>query len=237
MTTQRAYIDLATSSALLQQQWRVLRPWLKDALDDDAAALSAPSALPQFTVGELLAHVARAMDALAVCEPAVPGLHPVTLGEYLGGYAESSRHEASAAGTEPRPLAALERAADAALTTLERLGPDDRVIQTRRAPLLLSDMVVTRLLELVVHADDLERSVHRAGESPVDRESLELVSRALLNIVVARGGWSLELIDPLLWLRLATGRVPYDVDRLAMALQARFTSDSVPDLGRMLPLV
>ncbi|NMR20365.1 maleylpyruvate isomerase N-terminal domain-containing protein [Cellulomonas fimi] len=257
MTSQRASIDLATSSALLDTQWRVLRTWLRDTLDDDDV-LAAPSVLPQFTVGELLAHVRRAMDALAACEPAVPGLLPVTLGEYLGGYAEAPRHDApadstsavetpasgpvgagepAAPGAGPDPLRTLERSTDAAFATLGRLGSDDRVIQTHRAPLLLSDLVLTRLLELVVHADDLERSVRRAGESPVERESLELVAQALLGIVVARGGWSLELVDPLLWMRLATGRVPYHVDRLAEALRARFTSDSVPDLGRMLPLV
>jgi len=54
---------------------------------------------------------------------------------------------------------------------------------------------------------------------------------------VARGGWDLEVSDPRRWVRLAAGRQPYDVDELAIALHARYTSDAVPDLGRMLPLL
>ena len=54
---------------------------------------------------------------------------------------------------------------------------------------------------------------------------------------MARGGWSLEIADARLWVRLATGRQAYDVDQLAVALHPRYTSDGVPDLGRMLPIL
>ncbi|QGQ20379.1 hypothetical protein GC089_15770 [Cellulomonas sp. JZ18] len=59
----------------------------------------------------------------------------------------------------------------------------------------------------------------------------------LLAIVVARGGWDLEVTDARTWVRLAAGRITYDVDVLADALRARYTSDAVPDLGRVLPLL
>jgi hypothetical protein len=98
------------------------------------------------------------------------------------------------------------------------------------------------VLELVVHADDLGRSVQRArgagpGQDPVDPGALRLVADALLDIVVARGGWSLEVDDARRWVRLAAGRTPYDVDELARALRPEHTSEAVPDLGRMLPLL
>ena len=63
------------------------------------------------------------------------------------------------------------------------------------------------------------------------------VAAELLHVVVSRGGWALEVRDPRLWLRLACGRVPYDVDELARALEPVHTSEAVPDLGRMLPLL
>ena len=110
------------------------------------------------------------------------------------------------------------------------------MVQARRGPVLLSTMTVSRVLELVVHADDLARSVPR-GVDPVEPGALQLVADALLRVVVARGGWDLEVSDPRRWVRLAAGRQPYDLDELAIALHARYTSDAVPDLGRMLPLL
>ena len=103
-------------------------------------------------------------------------------------------------------------------------------------------MTVSRVIELVVHADDLSASVRRvpgagAGPDPVDPQALDLVAHELLAIVVARGGWDLEVRDARVWTRLAAGRAPYDVDVLAEALSPRWTGDSVPDLGRMLPLL
>jgi len=75
------------------------------------------------------------------------------------------------------------------------------------------------------------------GPDPVDPGALALVAEVLLDVVVARGGWSLEVADARTWVRLAAGRVPYDVDVLAEALHPQYTSDAVPDLGRMLPVL
>ena len=238
-------VDLLTATTLLERQWRTLRAWLDVVLDDEAFAAYAdsPSAIEGFTVLELVAHIGRALDALVATRPAEPGAVPLTLAEYLGTYpdraAEVARvtHELALA-IAPDPLRAVDRTAEEAFERLRELGPDDRVVQARRAPIALSDMVVSRLVELVLHADDLARSVPaRPGERPLDPEAVEFVAQALLGIVVTRGGWSLELEDPLLWIRLATGRVAYDVDQLALAVRARFTSDSVPDLNLMLPLL
>lgn len=248
MTTRMQRADLTTAAHLLAQQWTTLRTWLglllDDADDDGLWALPhSPSALPGLTVTELVAHLGRAMDALAVTRPAEPGTVPLTLAEYLGTYPERATEIAQvtreiAADISDAPLPAVDAMAAAAFARLAELGPDDQVVQARRAPITLSDMVVSRLIELVVHGDDLARSVPpRPGEHAVDPEALQFVAESLLAIVVTRGGWSLELADPLLWVRLATGRVPYDVDQLALALRPRFTSDSVPDLGRMLPLL
>ncbi|HEY5515629.1 MAG TPA: maleylpyruvate isomerase N-terminal domain-containing protein [Pengzhenrongella sp.] len=242
MGTQFRQGDLGTASALLERQWKTLRTWLGRLMEDDHSFGSAPSLLPGFTLTELVAHVGRAMDALAVTEPAVPGTVPLTLAEYLGTYPDRAVEIARttreiAAEIAPDPLGAVDRMAATAFARLAELGPDDVVVQARRGPITLSDMVTSRLIELVVHGDDLARSVPRPGARPVEPDALQLVAQTLLAIVVARGGWSLELVDPLLWVRLATGRVPYDVDRLAEALSAPFTSDSVPDLGRMLPLL
>ncbi|MCC2336275.1 maleylpyruvate isomerase N-terminal domain-containing protein [Cellulomonas wangsupingiae] len=238
-------VDVATATTALRAQWDRLHDWVEVMADPRLGRES--SVLAGWTIVDLWAHLGRAMDALAVCTPAPAGTVPLTLGEYLGSYAgraadvaETTRQLAAEHALDP--VGYVTSSARQAFATLERLGPGDPVVQARRGPVRLSTMTVSRLLELVVHGDDLVRSVRRARGSdavpdPVDPGALALVADELLAIVRARGGWDLEVADARRWVRLATGRVPYDVDALAVALQARYTSDAVPDLGRMLPLL
>jgi len=84
--------------------------------------------------------------------------------------------------------------AAAAFARLAVLGPHDRVVQTRRAPMMLSDMIITRLIELVVHGDDLARSVPRPGPWPVDEHWWTAAPRrrARWQVITADGrlrGW------------------------------------------------
>jgi uncharacterized protein (TIGR03083 family) len=237
--------ELAAASAALRDQWDRIRAWVGEVVDHSVGA--TPSVLPGWTVAELVAHLGRALDALAHCTPLPPGTVPLTLGEYVGTYPGRAAEIAPTArdiATEiaDDPLAAIDRRERAAFATLRALGPDDTVVQARRGPVLLSTMVVSRVLELVVHGDDLLRSVERAplaGPAPdtVDPGALDLVARELLAIVVARGGWDLELVDARAWVRVATGREPYSVGALTAALRAAHPSDALPDLGRMLPLL
>lgn len=238
--------DLPAATTALRTQWDVLRRWVGQVVDPHAAR--SASVLDGWTVGDLVAHLGRAMDALTAVEVAPEHTVPLTLAEYLGQYAdradgiaEETRRLSGELGENP--LDGVDALARAAFARLDALGTTDVVVLARRGPVMLSDMVTSRVLELVVHGDDLARSlrdsgrVDPSGAGPVDRGALELVAGVLLRIVVARGGWSLEVAQPLTWVRLAAGRVPYDVDVLAEALTPQYTSDAVPDLGRMLPLL
>ena len=230
--------DLNTATDALHRQWDLLRGWIED-LDPDVG--QRDSVLGGWNVAELIAHLGRCMDALAVVQPAPAGTVPLSLAEYLGGYAGraadiSAVTKALAVEIAHDPLGEVDRLAAGAFRRIEELGTD-QVVQARRAPIMLSEMVLSRLIELVVHADDLARSLPLVTTQPIDRGALDLAAQTLLDIVVTRGGWDLEIADPRLWLRLAAGRTRYDVDDLARALHARYTSDGVPDLGRMLPVL
>lgn len=229
--------QLARVSTIVRDQWDRLRAWL----DDVDVRSERPSVLAGWTVADLVAHLARAHRVIPGAVEAPEGTSPQSLAEYLHGYAadaqlvaEGTREQRAEIAADP--LGALDHAARRAWEALEAFGPDDLVVLAKRGPILLSDLVVTRAVELVVHADDLARSLDVA-KAPVTREALDLVAEAFLEIVVTRGGWDLEVVDPLLWVRLAAGRRLYDVDELAEAIRARHTSDSVPDLGTALPLV
>ncbi|MCU1432569.1 MAG: hypothetical protein JWP95_1674, partial [Actinotalea sp.] len=89
MGGQQSATDLARLEDLLRAQWLLLREWV-GALED--ASLARPSVLPGWTVAELVAHLGRGMDALAAVQPAAPGTVPLSLGEYLGRYADGA-HE------------------------------------------------------------------------------------------------------------------------------------------------
>ncbi|MFC8924074.1 maleylpyruvate isomerase N-terminal domain-containing protein [Cellulosimicrobium sp. NPDC057127] len=235
------HADAADAARHLRDQWTVLDRWLRDLRGGIDRAAERPSVLEGWSVGELVSHLGQVWETLASCEPAPAGTVPLSLAEYLAAYPDVADEITSTmrdldARLAPDRLRGVEELARQGFARLDQLASAGAV-QGRRGPITLHDMVASRLLELVVHADDLARSFPEVVNGPVDPGALDVVAAELLRVVVARGGWSLEVKNPLLWARLATGREPYHVDRLADALAPVYTSEAVPDLGRMLPLV
>lgn len=232
----------------LTTQWSRMMAWVEPLGDDLLGTSDNPSVLNGWTNGELVAHLGRAMEALVACRPAPAGTIPLTLAEYLGTYPERAADitrvtRELAQEISQDPLAQVDALAQRAFAALDNLGPDgDLVVQARRGPIRLRDMAMSRLIELVVHAEDLVDSLKGVADSsgsanPIDRTAQRVVAEELLEIVVARGGWSLELTDPKLWIRLATGRTPYHVGALTQAVAPSYTAGGVPDLGRVLPIL
>lgn len=237
-------IEVLELERLLRAQWLRLRDWVERL---DLALDTEPSVLGGWTVAELVAHLGRSLSPLADAQLAPSGTIPMTLAEYVGTYpgrADEIRENVRELAVEIShdPLAAVEAMADAAfaqLGQLRDLAPDP-VVQARRGPVLLSTMITSRLLELVVHADDLVRStrlVAQGDPGPLEAGAVAVVADALLDVLVARGGWRMEVVDAVGWLRLACGRVPLEPAALRAALQPEHTGDSLPDLGRLLPLL
>lgn len=228
--------ELAELEDVLRDQWLRLRRWI-GALDEEA--VRRPSVLPGWSVAELVAHVGRSLDALAACQPAPSGTTPQSLAQYVGAYAAGATDidrttRALAADIAEDPLGGVDALAAggfAQLTVLHDLAPDP-VVVARRGPLHLSSMVVTRILELVVHGDDLLRSVGRTDPGVVAPRALHRTSEALLAVAAGHDGWDgrdVEVVDELAWVRLACGRVPVDAGALAAAVRARPPSTTLPD--------
>ena len=243
MAAPRTGIELVALENLLRAQWLRVREWLTVL---DLAGEPGPSVLEGWTIADLVAHLGRAMGALTGAQPAPAGTVPLSLGEYVAGYpdgateiAETTRRVAREIAADP--LAGIDRMAQesfAQLAVLRDLGADP-VVRARRGPILLSELVISRILELVVHADDLVRSTRRSlpGRSPLEPGAVTVVADALLDVLLDRGGWSVEIVDPIAWIRLACGRVPLESAALTAALRPAHTGDSLPDLGRHLPLL
>jgi hypothetical protein len=137
----------------------------------------------------------------------------------------------------------------------------DRSVVAGRAPISALDFARTRVLDLVVHCDDLSRSLPDRSPVPLIRSALASSVRTLAQMLPARApGRSVELrvppfvavqavpgprhtrgtppnvveTDPITWLRIATGRCRFAEALAAAAVRA---SGNRADLSPYLPLL
>lgn len=196
--------------SLLRRQWEALRRWL-DAVDIQNLR-DRPSGLGTWTLGDLVAHLGLGIGMVAEVTAAPPGTVPLSLGKYVAAYppaahaiAAQTQHLARDLGEDL--LAGIDAIAVEAWRALER-GLDP-VVLGRRGPLTRHDYLTTRLIELVVHGDDLERTVRPANlPSPLLGEALDAVSAALARAYQERSDSQPDTTDKLAWIRLAAGRDP-----------------------------
>jgi uncharacterized protein (TIGR03083 family) len=189
-TTREAYLVAAGSAA--------------DLLRDPAVAGSweAPSALTGFSVGGLAAHLAGqvlfVVDSLDAPPP--EGETVSLLGHYervtwIGADLEADVNVAIRDGGEraaaegPDQLAARVAAALPDLGEALRAQPADRRVSPPAGPwaLTLDDFLVTRMMEIAVHSDDLACSVG-APTPPLPSTVLEPVLALLTGLAVRRHG-------------------------------------------------
>jgi uncharacterized protein (TIGR03083 family) len=205
------------------------------------ADFSAPSALPGWDVRTLLGHLVLVRDGLlGQLGTGSAGSPPLSAAEFVTRYrpaAGSIAERTRAATADRRPAALIGSLGDTGPLTVAAAGLDDRtVIRAARGPITALDWASTRLVELVVHCDDLSRSLPERAPVPLCRAALATVTRTLAQILAAQApGHSVEVrvppfvavqaiagprhtrgtpanvveTDPLTWLRLATGRAVF----------------------------
>jgi hypothetical protein len=166
------------------------------------AAWLDSSALPRMSVGGLAAHLAFQITAvgLGLDDPAPPTEQVGLLGHYarvqwLGADLDQESNVSIREGSETQAAGGAEAVAARAVDDLRGLRerflaePADRIVRPPAGPwgLYLDDFVVTRMMEIVVHTDDLACSVGVA--TPEFPESvIEPVLGLLASLAVRRHG-------------------------------------------------
>ncbi|GGX35112.1 maleylpyruvate isomerase N-terminal domain-containing protein [Streptomyces chryseus] len=181
-----------------------------------------PSPCAPWTVREVFAHlttaVGRVGSMLAEPEPRPSGVLVTAAGYYApderfspgaNGTRVRAAQEAAAAYDDGRALAEGFDAVWRAVAASCAKEPPERLVRTRHGdPMLLSDFLVTRVVEVCVHGFDVAAGL---GCRPWPTgEAADLVARLLLDgepydrpVTVAGAGW-----DRTTFLRKATGRLP-----------------------------
>lgn len=226
----------------LQQQWELLRAWLEELPDP---ASPEPSTLPGWSIGDLVAHLGRNLDAIAVLQPVeLEGDdEPQSLSAYLDSYrtVDPERIDAVthklAAEIADDPLGRIDERAEAALAHLRTLSEagDDAVVIARRGAITLVDFGVSRLIELVVHAYDLAPALPLPV--PVDPTARTIVAQALLDVARFRTGEAIDVGDETAWVLAASGRIDWPTAVARGAVRPSAASDGLPDLTASLPLL
>ncbi|MFJ1705381.1 sterol carrier family protein [Kitasatospora sp. NPDC088346] len=260
--------------AALAAQTEALRAAVRALCADPAAErlLAAPTRLGTWTVRELLAHLALQVGWVPrhLDQPS-QGRPPLALTRWVAGVGDlapllddAAREHAAGAfeGTPARVAAEFDREADALRDLLTDPAAADpaRRFEIRLGSMTLTDMLVTRLVETVVHADDLADALG-LGDFPHDRQALAAVARLLADSFAEQvPGGAVELrvppfavvqavagprhtrgtppnvveAGPLTWIRLATGRLDWAT---AVEEGAVSASGERSDLGAHLPVL
>ncbi|MEU5984771.1 sterol carrier family protein [Streptomyces sp. NPDC047434] len=253
----RSYDSAKTRAAVLAQFRNV-----SDAVPTlTAEQLDGPTRLGEWTVRELVAHLALVVGAvprfLDEPEPAAQELGLLDWPSATASAAERIDEDVRAVDADDLP-GLYER------TTAryeERIAgtSDERLVPTRFGAMRLADFLVTRAVELVVHTDDLNAATGLG--IPFDRQALAACTRVLADALAVKApGGAVEFrvppfavvqcvegprhtrgtppnvveTDPLTWIRLATGRTDW-----AEALDAAkvAASGERADLAALLPLM
>lgn len=267
----RTQVLAAKDTAALLDQLGVLINWLTELSADEVAA---PTVLPGWDVRTLTGHLLLVAGGFAdILDRAVTDRRPV--GQPLPASVLVTRYRrdvdqienATAARTGDQPqdqLLAELRSETERLGTLLASPLLPANIQTPRGPGRLAEFVRTRIVDVVVHSDDLSRSLPDRDPVPIGRQPLAISCRTLAGLLAEQHpGRSVEVrvppyaavqcgtgpegpshtrgtppnvveTDPLTFLRLATGRIDWAAARAAGKVSA---SGQRADLSEVLPVL
>ncbi|HYP23782.1 MAG TPA: maleylpyruvate isomerase N-terminal domain-containing protein [Actinomycetota bacterium] len=164
------------------------------------AAWDSPSALPEFTVRGLAGHLLRATGSVAAyLDRPEPSGEPVSAAEYYAQAVDepditSEIHRAIRQRGEDEAAGGFASVRDRSYELLETLRtrleaePPDRKVEAYKGIVLtIDEYLVTRLIELVVHVDDLSVSVG-VEAPPLPPDATKLAIDALVDVARQKHG-------------------------------------------------
>lgn len=207
---------MVSHSELLRSQWAELRTWIgTSGLLDHA---QEPSVLEAWNVHELVTHVGRLFLGFPLLGPAKDAT-PLSLRQYIADYGASSREISDGTKQLARSFAGdvlggIDSCARIGFRALAGLRTD--VVRGPLGTITLDDFILTRIIELVVHGDDLARSVPQVVAPPLLDISVQAVSDALAGAYREATGHEPSIDIHLDWIRVATGRAPAEDSSLPL---------------------
>jgi uncharacterized protein (TIGR03083 family) len=230
----------------------------------DPQQLAAPAGLGAWTVRDLAEHIAWVMDSLSAAAARPPAARADLTVQTWPSATEpraeaiADGHRASRGG-EPVDLGDLYARTGERFAELLAVLPGDRLLALGVGGMSVADFLTTRTVELTVHTDDLNRALGLSV--PLDRQALAACVRILADALAVRApGGAVEVrippfavvqciegprhtrgtppnvveTDPLTWIRLATGRLPW---AQALAAGRVGASGERADLEPVLPVM
>lgn len=193
---------------LLRRQWAAFLEYVQTV--DLSEAGDTEAGLGDWTVTDLVAHVGLGMSIACDVRPIAAHDSPLSIGQYVAAYPPAAAEiaamtEGIKADIETDPIQGLRDIADRVWAAIG--GYDEEFVLARRGPMRREDYLVTRLMELVIHGDDLWRAL-RIGASPVLPDALRVVSDVLATAYVEKTGVAPAVDSPIGWVRRACGREP-----------------------------
>lgn len=187
-----------TAAEALLDQSQALDAWLQ-ALPTEAYA--RPSVLTGWDVRLLVAHLVLIERGLARVLGQASREKPLPPYAFVARYRPSvdaiatSTQDTAAGHTGPELTAQLGASLDVVAAALA--GGYPAVVQAPRGPLRAEDWIETRIVELVIHADDLNRTFPEREPVPLVRSALGRTARCLAGMLAdAHPGRSVEVRIP-----------------------------------------
>ncbi len=256
----------AQDATILLDQSRALQAWLAAA---PVEVFATATVLPGWDVRALVGHLLVMHEGLLAVLNRPSRDQPMEMWALVGRYAAAADEIGRAAGEragadDPDALLARLAATTESLAAGFARASLPAVVLTPRGPGRLGEFLRTRILDLVVHTDDLARSLEDPASVPMERKALATACRTLATILADRHpGRSVEVrvppyaavqcgvgedgpthtrgtppnvieTDPVSWLRLATGRLSWAELRAQGKISA---SGHRADLSSALPLL
>jgi hypothetical protein len=184
----QAFLDASTAATVLLDHPQIEARW------DDAGASEG------MTVGAIAGHLVQSgIEMLAVCLEAPEPERSSRLlapGRYFSGQSRDLEHDdhrairdSANANSQIGPVETRRRASaaiSALATELPAMSDDRQVLVLGRFTMMLDDLVITRLIEVLAHSDDLATSLGVLYEPPA--AALSAALPCLLDVARRRHG-------------------------------------------------